>query len=78
MGFLGKQGIPWEVRIARRPISEANNRQDASLRKKHRTPRLNAKVIYAFLGEHPYETVGFLAGCSRNGRRHCRLRRARI
>lgn len=30
--FLGKQGIPWEVfRAARRPISEAHNRQETPL-----------------------------------------------
>ena len=30
--FLGKQGIPWEVfRAARKPISEAHNRQETPL-----------------------------------------------
>ena len=32
MGFLGKQGIPLAVfTIARKPISEAHNRQEAPL-----------------------------------------------
>jgi hypothetical protein len=32
MDFLGKQGIPWEVfRSARKPISEAHNRQETPL-----------------------------------------------
>ena len=30
--FLGKQGIPWEVfQAARKPISEAHNRQETPL-----------------------------------------------
>jgi len=30
--FLGKQGIPWEVfKSARKPISEAHNRQETPL-----------------------------------------------
>jgi hypothetical protein len=32
MDFLGKQGIPWEAfQAARKPISEAHNRQEAPL-----------------------------------------------
>ena len=32
MEFLAKQGIPWEVfRAARKPISEAHNRQETPL-----------------------------------------------
>ena len=32
MGFLGQQGIPWEVfQAARKPISEAHNRQETPL-----------------------------------------------
>jgi hypothetical protein len=32
MDFLGKQGIPWEVfQAARKPVSEAHNRQEMSL-----------------------------------------------
>jgi hypothetical protein len=32
MDFLGKQGIPWEVfKAARKPISEAHNRQETPL-----------------------------------------------
>ena len=32
MDFLGKQGIPWEVfQAARRPVSEAHNRQETPL-----------------------------------------------
>jgi hypothetical protein len=32
MDFLGKQGIPWEVfQAARKPISEAHNRQETPL-----------------------------------------------
>ena len=32
MNFLGKQGIPWEVfRAARKPVSEAHNRQERPL-----------------------------------------------
>jgi hypothetical protein len=32
MDFLGRQGIPWEVfKIARKPISEAHNRQETPL-----------------------------------------------
>ena len=30
--FLGKQGIPWEVfKAARKPVSEAHNRQETPL-----------------------------------------------
>jgi hypothetical protein len=32
LDFLGKQGIPWEVfQAARKPISEAHNRQETPL-----------------------------------------------
>ena len=32
LDFLGKQGIPWEVfQSARKPISEAHNRQETPL-----------------------------------------------
>jgi hypothetical protein len=32
MDFLGKQGIPWEVfQAARKPVSEAHNRQETPL-----------------------------------------------
>ena len=49
MDFLGKQGIPWEVfKTARKPISEAHNRQE--------TP-LFAKSIELICAEHSPVTL---------------------
>jgi hypothetical protein len=46
MDFLGKQGIPWGVfQAARKPVSEAHNRQETPLlAKSYRTSRLKAKA----------------------------------
>jgi hypothetical protein len=43
--FLGKQGIPWDVsRAARKPISEAHNRQETPL-----FAKINANDLLAFI-----------------------------
>ncbi len=51
MDFLGKQGISGEVfQAARKPVSEAHNRQEPPLFAKSIEPsRLEAKVIFALL-----------------------------